>query len=140
MWKKRNAFSTRFSAIVYITSKLWIQKLNSYFADFKQVKKMLVIFLTLNKSKMLVIFLTLGKWSFYWLWINSHFADLSVILLTLNNTVRPPLVTYPSLCSTCATYGTLCHAIGHQLLPTQPCYRKRYRFERAFFALRRFSP
>ena len=27
---------------------------------------------------------------------------------------------YPSLCSTCVTYGTLCHAIGHQLLPTHP--------------------
>ena len=34
--------------------------------------------------------------------------------------VRSPLVTYPSLCSTCVTYRTLCHAIGHQVLPTQP--------------------
>ena len=31
--------------------------------------------------------------------------------------VRPPLVTYPSLCSTCVTYRTLCHGIGHQVLP-----------------------
>ena len=38
--------------------------------------------------------------------------------------VRLPLVTYPSLCSTCVTYGTLCHAIGHQVLPTQPLPRK----------------
>ena len=30
--------------------------------------------------------------------------------------VRLPLVTYPSLCS---TYRTLCHAIGHQVLHTQ---------------------
>ena len=37
--------------------------------------------------------------------------------------VRPPLVTYPSLCSTCVTYRTLCHAIGHQVLPTQPLPR-----------------
>ena len=33
--------------------------------------------------------------------------------------VRLPLVTYPSLCSACVTYRTLCHAIGHQVLPTQ---------------------
>ena len=34
------------------------------------------------------------------------------------------MVTYPSLCSTCVTYGTLCHAIGHQVLPTQPLPRE----------------
>ena len=32
-------------------------------------------------------------------------------MLTLSNTVRPPLVTYPSLCSTCVTYRTSCHTI-----------------------------
>ena len=30
------------------------------------------------------------------------------------------MVTYLPLCSTCLTYRTLCHAIGHQLLPTNP--------------------
>ena len=34
--------------------------------------------------------------------------------------VRLPLVTYPWLCSTYMTYGTLCHAIGHQVLLIQP--------------------
>ena len=63
-----------------------------------------------------------------------------MILLTTTQLVRPPLVTYPSLCSTCVTYGTLCHAIGHQLPPTQQCYHECYRFERAFFTLRRFLP
>ena len=38
--------------------------------------------------------------------------------------VRLPLVTYPSLCSTCETYRTLCHAIGHHVLPTQPLPRE----------------
>ena len=38
--------------------------------------------------------------------------------------VRPPLVHYPSLCSTCVTYGTLCHANGHHVLPTQPLSRE----------------
>ena len=38
--------------------------------------------------------------------------------------VRLPLVTYPSLCSTCVTYRTLCHAIGHQVFPTQPLPRE----------------
>ena len=28
------------------------------------------------------------------------------------------MATYPSLCSPCVTYGTLCHTIGHQVLPT----------------------
>ena len=38
--------------------------------------------------------------------------------------VRLPLVTYPSLCSTCVSYRTLCHAIGPQVLPTQPLPRE----------------
>ena len=38
--------------------------------------------------------------------------------LPLTQSVRPPIVTYPSLCSTCVTYGTPCHAICHQVLPT----------------------
>ena len=38
----------------------------------------------------------------------------------LTKSVRLPLVTYPSLFSTCVTYRTLCHTIGHQVLPTQP--------------------
>ena len=41
-----------------------------------------------------------------------------------NTVIRLPLVTYPSLCSTCVTYRTLCHAIGHQVLPTQPLPRE----------------
>ena len=30
----------------------------------------------------------------------------------------------PLTCSTCMTYGTLCHAIGHQVLPSQPLRRE----------------
>ena len=37
--------------------------------------------------------------------------------------IRLPLVTYPSLCSTFVTYRTPGHAIGHQVLPTQPLPR-----------------
>ena len=33
--------------------------------------------------------------------------------------VKTPLLPYPSLCNTCLTYRTPCHAIGHQVLPTQ---------------------
>ena len=33
--------------------------------------------------------------------------------------IRLLLVTYPSLCSTCMTYRTPYHSIGHQVLPTQ---------------------
>ena len=60
----------------------------------------------------------------------NEYKNLIVILLTLNksekvgyfvnNTVRPPLVTYPLLWSTCVTFRTPCHAIGHQLLPNHP--------------------
>ena len=31
---------------------------------------------------------------------------------------------YHSLCSTCVIYGTPCHVIGHQVLPTQPLTRE----------------
>ena len=41
-----------------------------------------------------------------------------LFILTLTQSVRLPKVTYPSLCSPCVTYGTLCHAIGHQVLST----------------------
>ena len=72
-------------------------------------KKMLVIFLTINKPKNVVYFADVEQ-----------VKKMLIILLTLHNTDRPPLVTYNSLCSTCVTYGTLCNAIGHQLLPTLP--------------------
>ena len=32
-----------------------------------------------------------------------------------------PMIHYLSLCSICVIYGTPCHVIGHQILPTQPC-------------------
>ena len=54
--------------------------------------------------------------------------------------VRPTLITYFSLCSTCVIYGTPCHIIGNQPLPTQPCYRKYYVSEGVFFTLRYFLP
>ena len=44
--------------------------------------------------------------------------------------VRLPLVTYPSLCSTCVTYRTPCYSIGHQVLPTQPLPREAEDFPR----------
>ena len=38
------------------------KKNSSHFADSEQVKKLVVIMLTLNKSKIIVILLTLNKW------------------------------------------------------------------------------
>ena len=35
----------------------------------------------------------------------------------LTQSVRLPMATYPSLCSSCVTCGTLCHTFGHQVLP-----------------------
>ena len=42
--------------------------------------------------------------------------------------VKPPLVTYSSLCSTCVTYRTPCHSISHQAFPIQPLPRKAENF------------
>ena len=44
--------------------------------------------------------------------------------LPLTQLVRLPGVTYHLLCSSCVTYGTLCHAIGHQVFPTNTCLGK----------------
>ena len=46
---------------------------------------------------------------------------------TLTQSVRSPMITYPSLCSTCVTYETSSHAIGHQVLPTQPSEAEDFR-------------
>ena len=48
-------------------------------------------------------------------WLPKH--PVFWFTLTLTQSVGPPMVTYPSLCSLCVTYRTLCHAIGHQVLP-----------------------
>ena len=53
-------------------------------------------------------------------WLPRH----SVFWFTLAQSVRSPLVTYPSLWSTCMTYTTSCYAIGHQTFPTQPLPRQ----------------
>ena len=53
-------------------------------------------------------------------WLPKH----PVFWFTLTQSVRLPVVTYHLLCSTCANCGTLCHAIGHQVFPTQPLPRE----------------
>ena len=54
--------------------------------------------------------------STYWLLRHPVFLFIS---LFPTQSVRLPLITYPLLCSTCVTHGMACHAIGHQMLPTQ---------------------
>ena len=116
----------------------------SFLLTFCKSKK-IVILLTLDKSKKIVILLTLGKslrWSLIFNLNKTPLGETGCLsnpyfLLTgcsgiqffdsppfPTQSVRPPLVTYPSLCSTCVTYKTLCHAIGHQVLPTQPLPRE----------------
>ena len=86
-----------------------LYKSNNYFADFEQAKNLIVILLTLNKSKNLVIIFADFEQVNYFADIEQvdFFADIEQIrkswLLFFNNIVRPPLVTYPSLCSTCVT-------------------------------------
>ena len=107
---------------------------------FDKYKNNIVILLTLGKSKKIVVLLNLGK-SLGWLYktplgetgclsnpyflltgcLSTQFFDSPSIL---TQSLRLPLVTYPSLCSTSVTYRTPCHAIGHQVLPTQSLPRE----------------
>ena len=48
----------------------------------------------------------------------------------VRQSVRSPMVTYPQLCNTCVTYGTSCHAITYQILPTHPLSREAEDFPR----------
>ena len=57
-------------------------------------------------------------------------AYASSFLIPPTQSVRLAMVTYPSLCSTCVTYGTPWHAIRHQVLPTQPLPREAEDFPR----------
>ena len=52
-------------------------------------------------------------------------SSFLIHFLSRRQSVRPHLVaSTTSLCSPCVTYGTSCHAIGHQVLPTQPLPRE----------------
>ena len=63
----------------------------------------------------------------YWL---HRRPDFLIHLPIPTHSVRPPLVTYTSLCSTYVTYRTPCHAINHQVLPTQPLPKEAEDFPR----------
>ena len=119
-------------------------------ADFGQVKKY-CRFAYFGQVRNIVILLTLGKSLGWPLIFNLNKTPLGeagclsnpYFLLTgclgiqffdsppfPTQLVRLLLVTYPSLCSTCVTYRTPCHAIGHQVLPTQPLPREAEDFPR----------
>ena len=70
----------------------------------------------------------------YWLPKHPVFWFTTLFSIQL---VRPPLVTYSSLCSTCVIYGTSCHARCHRHFPPI-VYHECYRYERSFFTLRCF--
>ena len=86
-----------------------IKKISRHFADFERVKDWPYSKTPLGETGCLgnPYFLLIGCLSI------QFFGSPPTQL------VRPPLVTYPSLCSTCVTYGTLYHTMGHQVLPTQ---------------------
>ena len=56
-------------------------------------------------------------------YISTQFFDSPPFFFPTQS-VRSPLVSYPSLCSTCMTYSMLCAVIGYQVLPTQPLPRE----------------
>ena len=106
-----------------------------------------IILLALGSRKIKVIVLLWARQSFYRLWTSyvASWMAASDCKITLGETgylgnpyflltgslsiqffdsplpqsVRPPMVTYPSLCSISVICRTSCHAIGHQVLPTQ---------------------
>ena len=114
--------------ISYFAELGQVKKIHSYFADFGQVKKALWMASpwmaasnlwslqnSLRRNRML------RQPLLFVYWLPKH----PVFWFTLTqSTYRLPMVTYPSLCKTCVTYRTLCHAIGHQVLPTQPLLRE----------------
>ena len=55
---------------------------------------------------------------------NIQFFNSPPPLITQRQSVRPPLVASTTVCSPCVTYGTLCHAISHQVLPNRPLTRE----------------
>ena len=101
--------------VILLTLNKSKKKNVGYFADFIQVKKcwLLCYFEQVKKNV-------------------GYFADFKQH--------RPPLVTYPSLCSKCVTYGTLHHAIGYQLFPTHPFTTSAMNLRDHFFTLRGFLP
>ena len=56
-------------------------------------------------------------------YISTQFFDSPPFFFPTQS-VRSPLVSYPSLCSTCMTYSMPCAVIGYQVLPTQPLPRE----------------
>ena len=57
-------------------------------------------------------------------------SSFSIHFLSLTQLVRAPLVPYDLLSSTCMTYRTSYHSIGHQVLSTQPLPREAQDFPR----------
>ena len=113
-------------------------KKNCRFAIFGQVKK-IVVLLTLSKSLEWTLIFNLNKTPSGETGCLSNPYFLLTGCLDIQffysppfptQSVRLPLVTFPSLCSTCVTYRTPCHAIGHQVLPTQPLPREAKDFPR----------
>ena len=135
-----------------------VKKTNSHFADFGQVQLLLEWLLL----RWLLLGWLLLRWLILW-WLllilslckiplgetgclgSSYFLFSGCISIQffcspLKQSVRPPIVTYPSLYSICVTYRTLCDAISHKVLPTQPLPREAEDFRRAERHFNHVSP
>ena len=90
------------------------KKIISHFGDYEQVKNLLYNKTPLGKTGCLrnPYFLLTGC-------LSIQFFDSP-----RRQSIRPPLVTYPLLCSTCVNYVMLCHVIGYQVLPIHPLSRE----------------
>ena len=63
-------------------------------------------------------------------WLPKHPVFLFILTLIQSVLYLNPHTAYPSLCSPCVTYATLCHTISHQVLPTPPLRREAEEFSR----------
>ena len=125
-----------------------VRKINSHFAAFEQVKNLPNSKTPLRETGCLsnilgylsmspalhpgfsdlwrsVLALSSTPTAFgYLLFLIVQASSFLIHSLSLTQSVRLPLGTYHSLCSTCVSYRTPCHASGHQVLPTQSLPRE----------------
>ena len=82
-------------------------------------KNLINLLYTLNKTP-LGVEAQVGCLSNLYYWLAAQVSRFLIHFPFQNTSVGGPLVPYHSLCSTCVTYRSRYHAIGHQMRPAQP--------------------
>ena len=87
--------------------------------EFSRIKKLIKRFNTLKKTPLEES----GSLSTFYYLLAAQASTFLIHTSSQTESVRPHMVASNSLCSTCVTYGTPCHAISHQLFLIQPFLR-----------------